>query len=125
MRLVKQSDENGCGVACVAMIADITYSQARKQMFGDRRGGYTNTGDLRRALAQLGIQTGPRLVRLKKNQTPAELPFDAILKTNVKQDGEWHWVIWDSGRQKVLDSRVPPYRKYRHRSYLEILPLDR
>ncbi|WP_352660945.1 cysteine peptidase family C39 domain-containing protein [Mesorhizobium australicum] len=124
MRLIKQQDENGCGVACVAMIACITYTLARQHMFGDRPGGYTSTGDLRRALAQLDIEAAPRLVRLKA-QTPADLPFDAILKTNVKQDGEWHWVVWDSRRQLLLDPRVPPYRRYRHRSYLEIVRGDR
>lgn len=119
MRLVKQRNENGCGVACVAMIAGVTYSQARALMFGERAGGYTDTAQLREALGALGIQTAPKLV-LFKSEAPQDLPFNAILKTN-RRTKDWHWVVWDCRRQKVLDPRTPPYRRYRHSSYLEIL----
>jgi hypothetical protein len=118
MRRVAQLDENGCGVACVAILAGITYSQARRQMFGREAGSFTETGDPRNALRKRGIPVGNRLVPLR-TRNYMDLRHHAILKVNVHPNW-WLWVVWDAGRRKPIDPRRPPYRRIRAVSFLKV-----
>lgn len=121
MRLVRQVTPYGCGVACVAMVAGVSYWAACEAIFGPKppRRHSTYTADLRRGLNRLGINTTDRLKPLGGRSLTA-LAVDAIVKVNPRQDG-WHWVIWDAQRQRILDPRHPSYRRYRAVSGLLIL----
>lgn len=67
-----------------------------------------------------GVRLGRRLIPLR-GKHPSELGFDALLKVNVRKNGrEWHWVLWDHERQKVLDPKRPPYKRLRFTSYVRL-----
>jgi hypothetical protein len=118
VRLIRQRQKKDCGVACVAMLAGVSYSVAKKAMFGDGAAGLTEASDLRAALADLGRSPG-RLVPLRRRDY-RKLNGPALLKTNVRANGEWHWLVW-SGK-KILDPKKPPYQLSRLRpiSYLRV-----
>ena len=125
MKLVKQIDKTGCGIACVAMLAGITYSTVRRLMFPDpkTREFYTSTNDVRVALKQLGFDVANRLVPIRRNQLPP-ITENAIIKMNLKPNtGAWHWAVWDAERRRLLDPRRPPYRRRRYVSHLIVKPL--
>ena len=120
MRLVKQFDDEGCGLACTAMAAGTTYCKVRAFAFPDGEVDVTSTKRLREIMAEHGVTLGERLIPLR-GKHPSELRFDALLKINLRKNGrEWHWVIWDHERQKVLDPKRPPYQRPRFVSYVRL-----
>lgn len=120
MRLVKQFDDDGCGLACVAMAAGTTYRKVRASAFPDGEVEVTSTRRLREIMEDHGVTLGPKLVPFRSRR-PCDLSFDALLKVNVRQEGyEWHWVLWDHERQKVLDPKRPAYKRLRFMSYVRL-----
>ena len=120
MRLVKQFDDDGCGLACAAMAAGTTYRIVRDFAFPDGEVETTSPSRLRKIMEAHGVGLGRRLIWLR-GKHPSELGFDALLKVNVRKNGrEWHWVLWDHQRQKVLDPKRPPYRRLRFVSYVRL-----
>ncbi len=120
MRIVKQFDDEGCGLACTAMAAGTTYRKVRAKAFPDGDVEVTSTKRLREIMKQFDIELGDRLIPFGKKR-PDDLSFDALLKVNSRQKGsEWHWVIWDYERQRVLDPKRPPYKRYRFVSYVRL-----
>lgn len=120
MRLVRQRDKDGCGIACVATLGGLPYRRARIELFrrtGPRNSSLTNTGDLRRALKKRGFRVSRRLKPLYRRQL-IDLKANAILKVNPKPNGSWHWVIWDAKRRQILDPEGHRKRPYRYVSYL-------
>jgi hypothetical protein len=55
MRRVSQRRGNDCGVACVAMLAKVSYRRACNAVFGDERATYTSAHQLRNALRAFGV----------------------------------------------------------------------
>jgi ABC-type bacteriocin/lantibiotic exporter with double-glycine peptidase domain len=119
MRLVKQRDEYGCGLACVAMVAGRPYSAIRKAL-GSNEVGPTQLRELREIMRQHGIVADERLIPLR-TRTPFELPFDALIKMNPRRGGkEWHWAVWDHRSRRILDPRSPAYRRRKFVSYVRL-----
>lgn len=119
MRLVKQRDDYGCGLACVAMVAGRPYSAIRKTLGSDAVGP-TQLRKLREIMRQYGVTAGERMIPLR-TRTPFEIPFDALIKMNPRRDGkEWHWVIWDHRRRRILDPRMPAYKRRKFVSYVRL-----
>ena len=128
MRLIWQQDPSGCGVACVAMVAGISYTQAKRVLFPDITGGQKNFAlnayQLRDGLRSLGFQVGNKFVRVPKDIR--ELKFAAVLKANDQENGLWHAVVWDPRRLLILDPntknghRKPTDRRLRIKSGLLI-----
>lgn len=116
MRLVKQKTETDCGVASVAMLACVSWHEARNELFPDRRtkGFKTDKEQIRAALSHFGVVTSKRLVVCKN---PKRLKKDALLRTNVLANGDWHWAVWDASRERVLD---PYYKRTRFCSCLVV-----
>lgn len=93
---VLQEDSHGCGVACVAMIAGITYQDAR-QTFA--RLGYgvarkskqpfsSNFTELMAALMEHGIRC-----EMKRWRDWEQLDSLGILKVDNGCKNSWHWVV--------------------------------
>jgi hypothetical protein len=122
MRLVKQFDEYGCGLACAAMASGKRYREIRATAFPDGDVEDTTTAELRAIMNEHGVRLGDRLIPFGK-RSPTDLPFDALLKVNKRKNG-WHWVIWDYERQKVLDPKRPAYKRLRPVSYVRLYRLD-
>ena len=105
IKRVQQDDENGCGIACVAMITGKTYRQAKK-FFLERvflltdRKPHTRHYQLRRALRMLRIATEKRAFRSWRS-----IEILSIVPINRRQDGGWHWIIFvpNGLRSYILD----------------------
>jgi hypothetical protein len=119
VKRVPQLDEYGCGLACVAMVAGRTYSHIRESLeYGGV--GATQLRELRKIMADHGVSCGRRLIPFR-TRNPTDLRFDALLKVNPRLRGrEWHWVIWDHRRQRVLDPKKKPYKRLKFVSYVRI-----
>lgn len=121
MKLVKQKTKTDCGVACLAVLAGISWSSARNALFDDQRKDNfgTDTQQMRAALKKFGIITSKRLVRCKNpSKNPDRLTKDALLHTNKLADGHSHWAVWDAQRMEILD---PYYKRTRVHSFLSVL----
>jgi ABC-type bacteriocin/lantibiotic exporter with double-glycine peptidase domain len=115
MRLVHQNGEDGCGIACVAMVAGVTYDGAKDELPGywERKG--TTKKQMRHGLRHYGIKTSAPKSIAGKNYK--EFEFDAVLLGYW--DEEMHWTVWDFKHKKLLD----PYRgrsKFRCTSFIRI-----
>ncbi len=113
---------HGCGIACVAMLAGVSYDEAKTAFppDPDREAQGTSAKDVMEALARFGI----RAEALKPSAREAYLSFesDAVLRGEIKEPGEnndWHWVVWDGERRKILDPYRPKH-EFRCTSFLRI-----
>ena len=69
-RITQHCDpENGCGIACVAMLLGITYADARKRLFLNGGVRLTQTRDLIAILPAGGRECGGRLIPLSHHET--------------------------------------------------------
>lgn len=120
MRTIKQEDDNGCGVAAVAMLAGVTYGEARAIIYPTGRSRLTKTKDLHKALRKLGRkpQSDRRIAFGAK--TLGELDGDAMVfvKMGKRGKGNGHWVVWDHAARKVRDPDKP--KNYKLIGYLPV-----
>jgi len=91
---IVQEDEQGCGIACVAMVSGKTYLQAKKffldhVFYPTDKKPLTRHYQLRRALHKLGIATQKRLFRKWRS-----IEETAIVPISRRLDGGWHWVVF-------------------------------
>ena len=119
MRLVTQKGddgEEGCGAACVAMIAGVTYDEARARLPAhcDTRG--TTSEELRAALLTSGIETEERRPIGSADHTSFD--FDAVLRGKLDKKHE-HWAVWEAKRVRVLDP-YKPGGAFRCTSYVKV-----
>ena len=115
MRRVFQSGGEGCGIACVAMLAGTTYAAAKRRVpHWEDRGTYSD--ELRKELEYYEIQTEPRKPIRRLNYQ--SFRFNAVL--HGKLGGEWHWAVWDADRGKLLDPYKPGGR-FRCTSFIKVV----
>lgn len=94
IRRVQQGDEEGCGIACVAMVTGKTYLQTKK-FFLERVLSPTDQKlharhyQLRCALRKLRIQTEKKAFRNWRS-----IETLSIVPINRREDGGWHWVVF-------------------------------
>jgi ABC-type bacteriocin/lantibiotic exporter with double-glycine peptidase domain len=102
MRLVRQKGEDGCGIACVAMVASTDYKKAKRKLPDDWESKGTTKKQMLKWLRRCEISTcKPKHIAGKRYK---EFKFDAVLHGYLGD--EKHWTVWDSKRKKLLD----PYR---------------
>lgn len=120
MRRIVQKDKDGCGVACVAMLAGVTYKEAKDLMFGAESVAMTSTADLCSALKILRKRpSGKRLIPLRTRNFRA-LKSNALLKVARPGKSWWHWIVWDAKRKGFLDPHTPSVRRPKVTSYLTV-----
>lgn len=118
LTLVRQTDANGCGFACYAMVAGVSYAKAKAfvRRVRPKSTDVTSYLDLHTAMAASGLAS-----TLAKPKTPftswKKLPDRAIVAIN-RGDGKqgWHWVVFDrvGGVGFVLDPECEePRRDFR------------
>ena len=67
-----------------------------------------------------GLELAHHLVPFRSTKYE-DLEDNAILKVNPRRGGaEWHWVVWDAKRRRLLDPRDPPYKRISACSYLRV-----
>jgi hypothetical protein len=95
---VFQEHDDGCGIACVAMLAGISYGEACRTIFDDAEGDAASFEDLRWALMAHGL-------RVPKRMTPfwegwyTQLRQPALLAINPMANGMWHWAVWEGANR--------------------------
>lgn len=94
----RNGDAGDCGLACVAMVSRKPYEevlQAFRKLPGKSRTSsfYTGHRHLEMILKILGCTT--QRIRFTSWH---EIEHHAIVKVNLKKNGNWHWVIFDAGR---------------------------
>lgn len=97
MNYIRQEHRTGCGIACVAMIADVSYLEVleiARQKFrwlDTRRTFYTSSKQLQELLCAFKIKAQKgRAIRKWSS-----LPEMAIVGINHnKKSDTWHWVIF-------------------------------
>ena len=118
MNIVKQIDDTGCGLACVAMIAQVTYKEAQATVFPTatprKLTFYTRPYQIRKALRGLGIPVAARTVRIREGRKEVmRLNTSALLQVNRQRDNKFHWVVWDHKQGTILDPLPEPYIRLR------------
>ena len=112
MKPVIQEEISGCGIAVCAVLAGITYEQAKASanalgIFASDPALWSETAHVHRLLKALGVS-------VSETETPFEswdtLPDKAILaiKWRLEQGKPfWHWVVFSrqDGKAIVLDSK--------------------
>lgn len=133
-RLVQQKNRSsGCGPACVAMVARVSYDRARRAMFDDDRETslWSEYPDLRRALKALGCRAASRGVRSTSFEQASE-PSIFACKWREKSDSR-HWVLYDPRSRRIYDPARPRpipltpavNRRYRPHSRMTVHPTHR
>lgn len=120
MKTIEQQDENGCGVAAVAMLTGVSYDEARAVIYPSGRSRLTKTKDLHAALIELGrIPLSERRIGFTSN-TPEDLDGDALIfvKMGKKGKGNGHWIVWDHAARTLRDPDKP--RPFRVKGYLPV-----
>ena len=124
MRHVLQRELLGCGPACLAMVAEITYEQARDLLTNDRdrfkkKNWNKHTGarpeEMINALQKLKIKS---FVTKDFKYLLCGSKCNAVIVSF-----EWpthpdqrHYVVWDPKQRKFLDPATPKWYKFRHAS---------
>src|SRR5258708_26098605 len=93
MRYVSQKGRNDCGVACIAMVAGISYEQAA--LVCERRTCDVgmNTKDVRAALIALGFVPPYRRLRRFPRWAKPMWSCALICKVPNAHGRNWHWVV--------------------------------
>jgi ABC-type bacteriocin/lantibiotic exporter with double-glycine peptidase domain len=130
MKLVTQRERSDCGVACVAMLlqryrqcpAGSSYDAARAAMsdFNPELG--SDTRYLRRGLRKFDIRIAHRSFRFRPSGSlDMGLDFDALIATRMNKNEWYHWMVWDSVSQVLLDPSATPYKRPPVEWYLRVL----
>lgn len=112
MKPVVQLERTGCGIASVAAIAGLSYSNARSiahslAIFAQDQGLWSETTHVRKLLGHFGIRTGSREVPFRSWAALPDLALLSIKWRLEKGRPYWHWVVFvrESGQPCVLDSK--------------------
>lgn len=109
IRLVKQRDSTGCGIACVAALANVRYYDAKQVLIKimrwtpRRKYFYTRTKELLSLLQQYDIEA-----HIKRSSCWKDIKGTAIVGVDRDGSGIFHWVvvIRDKGRFLMIDPRA-------------------
>jgi hypothetical protein len=109
MRRVRQRNRSDCGVACVAMLARVSYQQAF-DTFGFAEGErrfYTSRVQLVNALKLLGCE-----VQWRKFSSWEAVSGSAILGVNYRCNRcNFHWVAYDGKYVRDPSPKRPPRQR--------------
>ena len=108
IRRVFQQHDDGCGIACVAMLAGLSYDEVCLAIFGDHQGDATSLDDLRWALMGYGFRVPRRMTPFWEG-LHKQLKQHALLALDPGPEAMWHWAVWDATGRRILDPlRWPP-----------------
>ncbi|QDZ06390.1 hypothetical protein FPZ24_01965 [Sphingomonas panacisoli] len=106
MKTVYQRTESDCGVAALAMLADVSYEQALEFLRGSfRHTRIISSGKILAGVTHFGrTPLGDRCIRIGERQL-CDLDHNALLR-GVLIEGQrkfGHWAIWDCFDQTIRD----------------------
>ena len=103
-------DAGDCGLACVAMVSRKPYEEVLEAFHKlpgkpESTSFYTGHKHLEKMLEILGYKT--QRLRFKSWR---EIIHHAIVKINLKKNGNWHWVVFDAGRTYLAVHDPKPWK---------------
>ena len=110
MKAIIQEEATGCGIASVANIAGVSYSEAKAlanslDIYAEDEALYSDTQYVRRLLQHYGFQTADREVPFSSWSTLPDTALLAIKHHLKASKPHWHWVVFKRQHQPVvLDS---------------------
>lgn len=120
MKPVVQDEITGCGIACSAAVAGISYEEARQiangmGIYAEDQSLWSDPQHVRNLLARLGIDTDKQEMPFKSWES---LPNCALLATKWHMENGkpfWHWAVFvrEGGKRYVLDSKKSLKRNIR------------
>lgn len=120
MKPAVQLDRTGCGIASVAVLAGVSYAQAKRVanrlgIFADDSKLWSETGYVRRLLKEYGIRSARIEVPFTSWEALPDLSLLAIKWRKEHGRPFWHWVVfWRRPRGPVvLDSKCALRRHVR------------
>lgn len=130
MKRVHQLDECGCGIACVATLAGVSYTRVKScwsKFHPNKKLTGISTKKLIWLLKQFGINTEghDRLVVIGSKKKIKEMGQTCILKVNIKPNRDWHWVVWDTLKERVFDPDSSKKTRLSQFSVSSYLPVSR
>ena len=95
IRYRHQQDATGCGLACAAMLAGVSYAHVRAQyraLYPRIKGYRTDIRDLRRILESHRVLLG----RVRYAKSITRIRSRALVAVRYEpKTGNWHWVVWE------------------------------
>ncbi len=120
MKPVLQQEKTGCGIACAATLASITYAKAKTEagklgITADDQRLWSDTKHMRALLGHLGILTETRQQKFTRWDALPDIALLAINWHLVNQVPFWHWTVFIRDRQgmAVLDPKRELKNNYR------------
>jgi ABC-type bacteriocin/lantibiotic exporter with double-glycine peptidase domain len=111
VNVVIQEEKTGCGIASVANIVNLPYTNVKKKanslgIFAEDKTLYSDTGYVRRLLNEYKVETSNKEVPFTSWD---KLPDLALLSIKYHEEEGvpfWHWVVFKriNGNPVVLDS---------------------
>ena len=112
MKTVVQLERTGCGIASVAVLAGVSYAQAKRVanrlgIFADDSKLWSETGYVRRLLTEYGIRPARTEVPFTSWEALPDLALLAVKWHKERDRAFWHWVVFWRGPcgPVVLDSK--------------------
>jgi ABC-type bacteriocin/lantibiotic exporter with double-glycine peptidase domain len=111
METVYQRTESDCGVAALAMLAEVSYEHSLEFLRANFR--HTRVISSRKILAGVvhfgGTPLGTQCTRIGEREL-WQLEWSALLRCAMLADGKeyGHWAVWDADEQCIRD----PYLRY-------------
>jgi len=108
MKPVVQLERTGCGIASVAVLADVSYAEAklaanRLGIFADDSKLWSETGYVRRLLKEYGFRSAISEVPFNSWEALPDLALLAIKWHKERDRSFWHWaVFWRGPRGPVV-----------------------
>jgi ABC-type bacteriocin/lantibiotic exporter with double-glycine peptidase domain len=105
-------DHGDCGIACIAMLAGVSYKDALAafRKLGGKKATTKVFGtvhkDIQEMLLSLGVIT--KQIRFKSMR---EIEGHAIVAVNRRKLGGWHWVVLDGGRPYAVVHDPKPWKR--------------
>jgi len=139
MRVVIQEETTGCGLACVAMLAGMSYAAVREAaaelgIYAADEALFSDSAYVRRLLAHFGVEAD-------RKETPftawAQLPDLALLATKQRFEAGrlyWHWAVFAREPDGAVVLDPAPYLEENRRTdweemapawYIPVLPHGR
>lgn len=106
---IYQKNRTGCGIACISMIANISYDDVAKIIIEEKKlyefKNGLNEDQIRKVLDKLGFS-------MSKGWTPCTYEDLKYKKTHCLIAYETHWVLYDHINKQILDpARVKKYEE--------------
>ena len=112
MKPVVQRERTGCGIASVAVVAGVSYAQAKRAanrlgIFADDPRLWSETSPVRQLMTHFGVRAAHGEEPFVSWSALPEVALLAIKWDRDKDRAFWHWVVfWRSpGGPVVLDSK--------------------